>query len=369
MATLRKLGEEGRERIAAEREQAQGGRGAGHARRGRPRPGREGLRAGAGAGARRSRSARHRAELAQGRGREVAGRGASSGSKREAAQRHKEALDQAKLEADQRVAAAEQRAAEAEAAAAEAHELAVRLEAEIEERVMQGTEDVRREADERVRTLVEKVEGEATEKARARAEEALKAESERIRAQAEQREERVRRAAEDEIKASTSRARREVLAAAEQTAPSWARREADRLRVRLPDLLDLSSIRPDARGADQGHADAGSWSRSTRAARSGSTPAGPTVYSRIHIGNARPFVVFSLLARFLKSEGYAAKLVVNVTDINDKIYVAARRGGGGVGGVRGADDPGLLRGHRPARPGAARCGAAGDRDDRAGSSR
>jgi cysteinyl-tRNA synthetase len=51
---------------------------------------------------------------------------------------------------------------------------------------------------------------------------------------------------------------------------------------------------------------------------------GPTVYSRIHIGNARPFVVFSLLARFLRSEGYAAKLVVNVTDINDKIYVAAR---------------------------------------------
>jgi len=56
---------------------------------------------------------------------------------------------------------------------------------------------------------------------------------------------------------------------------------------------------------------------------------GPTVYSRIHIGNARPFVVFSLLARFLKSEGYAAKLVVNVTDINDKIYVAAREAGEG----------------------------------------
>jgi cysteinyl-tRNA synthetase len=56
---------------------------------------------------------------------------------------------------------------------------------------------------------------------------------------------------------------------------------------------------------------------------------GPTVYSRIHIGNARPFVVFSLLARFLRSEGYAAKLVVNVTDINDKIYVAAREAGVG----------------------------------------
>jgi cysteinyl-tRNA synthetase len=56
---------------------------------------------------------------------------------------------------------------------------------------------------------------------------------------------------------------------------------------------------------------------------------GPTVYSRIHIGNARPFVVFSLFARFLRSEGYRAKLVVNVTDINDKIYVAAREVGEG----------------------------------------
>jgi cysteinyl-tRNA synthetase len=54
---------------------------------------------------------------------------------------------------------------------------------------------------------------------------------------------------------------------------------------------------------------------------------GPTVYSHIHIGNARPFVVFSLFARFLRSEGYRPKLVVNVTDINDKIYVAARAAG------------------------------------------
>src|SRR5215471_1506320 len=56
---------------------------------------------------------------------------------------------------------------------------------------------------------------------------------------------------------------------------------------------------------------------------------GPTVYSRIHIGNARPFVVFSLFRRFLASEGYRTKLVVNVTDINDKIYVAARQAGTG----------------------------------------
>jgi cysteinyl-tRNA synthetase len=54
---------------------------------------------------------------------------------------------------------------------------------------------------------------------------------------------------------------------------------------------------------------------------------GPTVYSRIHIGNARPFAIFSLLARFLRSEGYRAKLVVNVTDVNDKIYEAARAAG------------------------------------------
>ena len=54
---------------------------------------------------------------------------------------------------------------------------------------------------------------------------------------------------------------------------------------------------------------------------------GPTVYSRIHIGNARPFVVFSLFARFLRSEGYEVKLVVNVTDVNDKIYTAAEASG------------------------------------------
>jgi cysteinyl-tRNA synthetase len=54
---------------------------------------------------------------------------------------------------------------------------------------------------------------------------------------------------------------------------------------------------------------------------------GPTVYSRIHIGNARPFAIFSLFARFLESEGYRTKLVVNVTDINDKIYAAATEAG------------------------------------------
>jgi cysteinyl-tRNA synthetase len=54
---------------------------------------------------------------------------------------------------------------------------------------------------------------------------------------------------------------------------------------------------------------------------------GPTVYNRIHVGNARPFVVFMLLKRFLEHEGYETTLVVNVTDINDKIYDAARSEG------------------------------------------
>jgi cysteinyl-tRNA synthetase len=54
---------------------------------------------------------------------------------------------------------------------------------------------------------------------------------------------------------------------------------------------------------------------------------GPTVYSRIHIGNARPFVIFSLMKRFLEHEGLAVTLVVNITDVNDKIYDAARAQG------------------------------------------
>lgn len=54
---------------------------------------------------------------------------------------------------------------------------------------------------------------------------------------------------------------------------------------------------------------------------------GPTVYGRIHIGNARPFVVFSVLKRFLQRAGLAVRLVSNLTDVNDKIYDAARAEG------------------------------------------
>jgi cysteinyl-tRNA synthetase len=50
---------------------------------------------------------------------------------------------------------------------------------------------------------------------------------------------------------------------------------------------------------------------------------GPTVYQRIHIGNARPFVLSMWLRRWLEHRGYEVKLVENITDINDKIYAAA----------------------------------------------
>ena len=56
---------------------------------------------------------------------------------------------------------------------------------------------------------------------------------------------------------------------------------------------------------------------------------GPTVYNAIHVGNARPYVVFSLLSRFLRHEGLEVTFVANITDINDKIYAAARELGVG----------------------------------------
>jgi cysteinyl-tRNA synthetase len=51
---------------------------------------------------------------------------------------------------------------------------------------------------------------------------------------------------------------------------------------------------------------------------------GPTVYARAHIGNARPFVVGMWLRRWLLARGYDVTLVHNITDINDKIYRAAK---------------------------------------------
>src|SRR5438094_7178017 len=50
---------------------------------------------------------------------------------------------------------------------------------------------------------------------------------------------------------------------------------------------------------------------------------GPTVYQRIHIGNARPFVISMWLRRWLAERGHDVTLVENITDVNDKIYNAA----------------------------------------------
>ncbi len=50
---------------------------------------------------------------------------------------------------------------------------------------------------------------------------------------------------------------------------------------------------------------------------------GPTVYTRIHVGNAVPEVLSRWLKRWLELRGYDTTLVINITDINDKIYDAA----------------------------------------------
>ena len=51
---------------------------------------------------------------------------------------------------------------------------------------------------------------------------------------------------------------------------------------------------------------------------------GPTVYQRIHVGNAYAVSIFPLwLKRWLEERGYETTLVVNITDVNDKIYDAA----------------------------------------------
>ena len=50
---------------------------------------------------------------------------------------------------------------------------------------------------------------------------------------------------------------------------------------------------------------------------------GPTVYNHIHIGNARPIVVFDTLRRVLETDGYKVKYVSNYTDVDDKIIKKA----------------------------------------------
>ncbi|HWP80169.1 MAG TPA: cysteine--tRNA ligase [Candidatus Acidoferrum sp.] len=54
---------------------------------------------------------------------------------------------------------------------------------------------------------------------------------------------------------------------------------------------------------------------------------GPTVYDFFHVGNARPFIIFDTLRRYLIYRGYKVKFVQNFTDIDDKIIRRANEEG------------------------------------------
>ncbi|HET7579160.1 MAG TPA: cysteine--tRNA ligase [Bacillales bacterium] len=54
---------------------------------------------------------------------------------------------------------------------------------------------------------------------------------------------------------------------------------------------------------------------------------GPTVYNYIHIGNARPAIVFDTVRRYLEYRGYDVQYVSNFTDVDDKIIRAAAEAG------------------------------------------
>lgn len=54
---------------------------------------------------------------------------------------------------------------------------------------------------------------------------------------------------------------------------------------------------------------------------------GPTVYNYFHIGNARPFIIFDTLRRYLEYKGYEVTFVQNFTDIDDKMIKKANEEG------------------------------------------
>ena len=60
---------------------------------------------------------------------------------------------------------------------------------------------------------------------------------------------------------------------------------------------------------------------------------GPTVYNFFHIGNARPFIVFDVLRRYLEYRGYEVTFVQNFTDIDDKMIRRANEEGVTVGEI------------------------------------
>jgi cysteinyl-tRNA synthetase len=62
---------------------------------------------------------------------------------------------------------------------------------------------------------------------------------------------------------------------------------------------------------------------------------GPTVYNYVHIGNARPYVVFGVLAALLRRRHGGLRYARNITDVDDKINAAARQLGAPITAITG----------------------------------
>ncbi|MFQ6134194.1 MAG: cysteine--tRNA ligase [Nitrososphaerales archaeon] len=54
---------------------------------------------------------------------------------------------------------------------------------------------------------------------------------------------------------------------------------------------------------------------------------GPTVYDSIHLGHARTYLVYDVLARYLKMKGFILHFIVNITDLDDKVFERAEEEG------------------------------------------
>ena len=170
-------------------------------------------------------------------------------------------------------------------------------------------------------------------------------------------------------------ARGSASSAAARASRRWrSRRSQSRLAPSSPGrsrpVPAALGLRGDARDPPPRHAQRrAAAARAARArARSASTPAGrPSTAASTSATRGRSSSS-ACSKRFLEHEGYDVELVVNVTDVNDKIYDAARAQGVPSAQLAARDDRGLHRRHRRARARPARPRAAGVRDDRARSS-
>ncbi|MEM3522841.1 MAG: class I tRNA ligase family protein, partial [Candidatus Bathyarchaeia archaeon] len=54
---------------------------------------------------------------------------------------------------------------------------------------------------------------------------------------------------------------------------------------------------------------------------------GPTVYDLSHIGHARTYVAYDIIAKYLRYKGYSVFFIMNITDVDDKIINRAKEKG------------------------------------------